>query len=132
MQRHAFITLLTGAAVGWPLTGRAQRPAKMLGVALLAMLTLFAAPVVGDAQQPQKIPRLCFLTFDPGTLRSRSPRFDAFFEALRDLGYVDGQTITIDYLSADGDGERFPVRTAECLRLPQQSTGDPECTFMLH
>ena len=50
-------------------------------------------------------------------MQSRSPRFDAFFEALRDLGYVDGRTITIDYLSADGDGERFPALTAECLRL---------------
>ena len=34
-----------------------------------------------------------------------------------DLGYVDGQTITIDYLSADGHGERFPSLAAECLRL---------------
>jgi ABC-type uncharacterized transport system substrate-binding protein len=89
----------------------------MLRVALLVMLTLFAAPVVGEAQQSKKIPRLCFLTFDPGTLQSQSPRFDAFFEGLRDLGYVDGQTIIIDYLSADGDGERFPALTAECLRL---------------
>jgi putative ABC transport system substrate-binding protein len=81
------------------------------------MLTLFAAPVVGEAQQSKRIPRLCFLTFDPGTLQSRSPRFDAFFEGLRDLGYVDGKTITIDYLSADGHGERFPALAAECLRL---------------
>jgi putative ABC transport system substrate-binding protein len=36
---------------------------------------------------------------------------------LRDLGYVDGQTITIDYLTADGHGERFPMLTAECLRF---------------
>lgn len=37
--------------------------------------------------------------------------------SLRNLGYVDGQTITIDYLSADGHGERFPTLAAECLRL---------------
>jgi hypothetical protein len=100
-----------------PLAARAQLPANMLRVALVAMVALLAAPLVGEAQQAQKTPRLCFLTFDPGTLRSRSPRFDAFFEALRDLGYVDAQTIIIDYLSADGDGERFPALTAECLRL---------------
>jgi putative ABC transport system substrate-binding protein len=94
MRRREFITLL-GSAATLPI----------------------AWPVVGEAQQPNKIPRLCFLTFDPGTLRSRSPRFDAFFEALRDLGYVDGQTITIDYLSADGHVERFPMLAAECLRL---------------
>jgi len=90
MRRREFITLVGGATV-CPLTARAQ--------------------------QPKKIPRLCFLSFEPGTLQSRSPRFDAFFEGLRDLGYVDGQTITIDYLSADGHGERFPALAAECLRL---------------
>jgi ABC-type uncharacterized transport system substrate-binding protein len=35
---------------------------------------------------------------------------------LRDLGYVDGQSINIDYLSAEGHGERFPSLAAECLR----------------
>src|SRR5215471_7939762 len=79
MRRREFITLVCGATVAWPLAAQAQ--------------------------QPRKSPRLCFLTFDPGTLRST--RFEAFFEALRDLGYVDGQTISIDYLSADGSGERF-------------------------
>jgi putative ABC transport system substrate-binding protein len=90
MQRREFITLVGGAAA-WPLAARAQ--------------------------QPKKTPRLCFLTFDPGTLQSRSPRFDPFFESLRDLGYADEQTIAIDYLSADGRGERFPDLAAECLRL---------------
>src|SRR5215468_421932 len=61
------------------------------------------------------IPRLCFLTFDPSTLQSN--RFSGFFQGLRDLGYVDGQSIAIDYLSADGHGERFPALAAECLRL---------------
>jgi putative ABC transport system substrate-binding protein len=41
---------------------------------------------------------------------------------LRDLGYVDGQTITIDYLTADGHGERFPMLAAECLRLKADIT----------
>jgi ABC-type uncharacterized transport system substrate-binding protein len=89
MQRREFITFLGGAAAAWP--------------------------VVTRAQQSKKIPRLCFLTFDPGTLTSS--RFKPFFEALRNLGYVDGQTIAIDYLSAEGQGERFPILAAECLRL---------------
>ena len=72
-------------------------------------------PITALAQQLTNIPRLCFLTFDPET--SRLTRFSAFFEGLRDLGYVDGQTITIDYLSADGNGEKFPALAAECLRL---------------
>jgi putative ABC transport system substrate-binding protein len=88
MRRREFISLIGGVALAWP--------------------------IVAQAQQPKKIPRLCFLTFDPGTLQSN--RFD-FFEGLRDLGYVDGQTITIDYLSANGRGDRFPALAAECLRL---------------
>src|SRR5689334_19640267 len=88
-NRRDFIALIGGTATLWPLTAQAQ-----LG---------------------KNIPRLCFLTFDPGTLRST--RFQAFFEALRDLGYVDGQTINIDYLSADGRGEQFPALATECLNL---------------
>ena len=61
-----------------------------------------------------KLPRLCFVTFDPSTREMN--RYGAFFERLRDLGYVDGRTITIDYLSAEGRGERFPVLAAECVR----------------
>jgi putative ABC transport system substrate-binding protein len=82
----------------------------------IAAITVAASwPFAAYAQQPRNIPRLCFLTFDPDS--SRSTRFGAFFQGLRDLGYVDGQTITIDYLSADGHGERFPALAAECLRL---------------
>jgi putative ABC transport system substrate-binding protein len=73
-----------------------------------------AWPFATHAQAPKNVPRLCFLTFDPDTSRTR---FDAFFHGLRDLGYVDGQTINIDYLSADGRSERFPALAAECLRL---------------
>jgi putative ABC transport system substrate-binding protein len=88
MRRREFITLIGGTAA-WPIAARAQ--------------------------QSRKTPRLCFLTFDPGTLETT--RFKPFFNALRDLGYVDGQTITIDYLSANGHGERFPDLAADCVRL---------------
>jgi putative tryptophan/tyrosine transport system substrate-binding protein len=88
MRRREFVALLGGGAAAWPSAVRAQ--------------------------QSKKIPRLCFLTFDPGTLQTT--RFGAFFQALRDLGYVDGATITIDYFSADGRDERFPALAAECLR----------------
>ena len=82
----------------------------------IAAITAAASrPFAVYAQQPRNIPRLCFLTFDPDT--SRSTRFGAFFQGLLNLGYVDGRTITIDYLSADGRGERFPALAAECLRL---------------
>jgi putative ABC transport system substrate-binding protein len=78
-------------------------------------LSLLAAPLAVEAQPAGKAPHLCFLTFDP--IATQSNRFDPFFQRLRDLGYVDAQTITIDYLSADGRGERFPALAADCLRL---------------
>ena len=89
MRRRDFITILGGTAVAWPIAARAQ--------------------------QPKKLPRLCFLTFDPGSLQST--RFGAFFEGLRDLGYIHGQTMTIDYLTADGQAERYSALAAECVRL---------------
>jgi putative tryptophan/tyrosine transport system substrate-binding protein len=89
MKRRAFIALLGGAAT-WPLAARAQQ---------------------------KRIPRLCFLTFDPGTLRTRSPRFDGFFQGLQDLGYVNARNIEISYLSADNNGDRFPALIDECLSL---------------
>src|SRR5215831_14968101 len=89
VKRREFITLLLGGAAAWPLAARAQAP--------------------------KSIPRLCFLTFDPGTLQSN--RFDAFFQGLHDLGYANGQNIAIDYLSAAANGERFPALAAECVRL---------------
>jgi putative ABC transport system substrate-binding protein len=111
-KRNELMTLLSGAAA--MLAGQAQ-PARMLGVAIVAMLALLSTHRVSEGQQPKKVPRLCFLTFDPPV--SRSTRFEPFFEGLRGLGYEDGQTITIDYLSADGRGELFPALAAECLHL---------------
>jgi putative ABC transport system substrate-binding protein len=82
---------------------------------LTTLAAAFVAPVDAGAQQIGKPPRLCFLTFDPGTTRAN--RFGPFFHRLRDLGYVDGRTIIIDYLSAEGRGERFANLADECLRL---------------
>src|SRR5712692_3168985 len=87
-------------------------PMRLIGLAVILALSLSLAFQDSEAQQPQKMPRLCFLTFDPPKAR----RFDPFFQRLRELGYVDGQTIAIDYLSAEGQGDRFPALAAECLR----------------
>jgi len=83
---------------------------------------LFAAPLAAEAQR-RTPSRLCFLTFDSrpthSTLspsRASPVQFDPFFQRLRDLGYVEGQTLAIEYLSADGQGERFPALAADCVR----------------
>src|SRR6185312_2013155 len=86
-------------------------PLRILSLAFL----ILAAPLAAEAQTARRMPRLCFLTFDPGTVQSN--RFTAFFQGLRELSYVDGQTIAVGYLSADGRGELFPALAAECLRL---------------
>ena len=80
-------------------------------------VSLLAVPATAEAQGAKNIPRLCFLTFDPGTAQSPSTRFAAFFQSLRDLGYVHGKTITIDYLSASARRAGFPALAAECVRL---------------
>ena len=87
--------------------------------AFLATLAsgLLAAPLAAEAQAARRLPQLCFLTFGPGTARSPSPRFTAFFQGLQDLGYVNERTIAIHYLSANGRNERFPELVAECMRL---------------
>jgi putative ABC transport system substrate-binding protein len=95
MNRRAFISGFTGGLLAAPLV----------------------APRASEAQQSKRIPRLCFLTFDPGTLDTRSPRFDGFFHGLRDLGYVHGRNVNISYLSADNNGDRFPTLIDECLNL---------------
>jgi putative ABC transport system substrate-binding protein len=84
-----------------------------LGTVLLALVVL-ALPIAPKVQAAREISRLCFITLDQA---DRNERFKPFFEGLRHLGHVDGQTIIIEYLSADGNVERFPALAAECLRL---------------
>ena len=90
---------------------------RLRGFIILVGIAAAALPFAVQAQQPlKKVPQLCFLTFDPGTLETT--RFKPFFEALHDLGYANGQTITIDYLSANGHRSVLPLlpRTAYNLR----------------
>jgi putative ABC transport system substrate-binding protein len=54
------------------------------------------------------------VTFDPEA--SRTARFAPFFEELGKLGYVDGSNIAIDYLSANGRNDWFPVLAEDCVR----------------
>ena len=89
MKRREFITLLGGVAVAWPLAA--------------------------GAQQPNKIPRIGLLSpFSP----SDSALWDrAFLQGLRDLGWVDGNSIIVERRYADGKNDRLPELVADLARL---------------
>jgi len=70
-------------------------------------------PLITFGQSAQRVPRLCFLTFDPPA--ARTTKFAEFFDSLRRLGLIDGKTIAIDWMSVEGDGGRYPGHAAECL-----------------
>jgi ABC-type uncharacterized transport system substrate-binding protein len=85
-----------------------------LAVALLS-LALLAAPLGGDAQEPGKLPRVGFL--GPRSHSDGAPFRDAFLQGLRELGWVDGKNIAIEYRFAEGRLDRLPDLAAELVRL---------------
>jgi ABC-type uncharacterized transport system substrate-binding protein len=83
---------------------------------LIFAFTLLTAPLASESQTTAKIPRIGVLL--PGEPESQTePNAAAFRQALRDLGYVEGQTVAVEYRYAHGDVERYPVLAAELVRL---------------
>jgi ABC-type uncharacterized transport system substrate-binding protein len=76
---------------------------------------LLAAPLPAKAQQARKVYRIGIL--EPIPAAQNSVNLDALRKGLRELGYVEGQNLIIEYRSADGHAERFPDLAAELLRL---------------
>jgi putative ABC transport system substrate-binding protein len=85
-------------------------------MAVLALaFTFVAGGAVAQAQQPGKIPRIGFLAgASPST---NVPRHEAFRQGLRELGYVEGKNIVIEYRYAEGKPDRYPGLAAELVRL---------------
>jgi ABC-type uncharacterized transport system substrate-binding protein len=80
------------------------------------LLSLLVAPLAIEAQQAPPPWRIGFLGAESPTMSRHF--LDAFRHGLRDLGYVEGQTITIEPRWAEGRHERFPALVAELVRLP--------------
>ena len=90
MKRREFITLLGGAAA-WPLAARAQQAERMRRIGML----------LGIAEND---------------LETQS-RIAAFRKGLRDLGWVEGRNVHIDYRFAAGDANRIKAYVAELITL---------------
>jgi putative ABC transport system substrate-binding protein len=88
MKRREFITLLGGAAA-WPLAARAQQPGKLAKIGYLGSSTALA----------------------------QSQWTAAFVQRLRELGWIEGRNVTIEYRWAEGRDDRFGEIAAEFVRL---------------
>jgi putative tryptophan/tyrosine transport system substrate-binding protein len=76
---------------------------------------LFALCVSADAQQPGKIPRIGILEYRGPS--DREQVWEAFRQGLRELGYIEGRNITMEYRYAEGKIQRLPELAAELVRL---------------
>src|SRR6266511_4778422 len=88
---------------------------RTMGCTVTFILSLFAAPFASDAQQAGKVPRI-------GVLSAGSLAADIYLEAfqlgLRDLGYAEGQNLTVEYRFAEWQEERLAALAAELVWLP--------------
>jgi putative tryptophan/tyrosine transport system substrate-binding protein len=85
----------------------------VISFALTALLPALCASA--EAQQPSKIPRIGYLF--GASLSADSARIPAFRQGLRELGYVEGENIIIEYRYAEGKFDRLPALAAELVRL---------------
>jgi hypothetical protein len=91
LKRRQFITLLVGAAAAWPLAARAQQSAKPPTIGFLGSTT-------------------------PSTM---SQWVAAFVQRLRELGWIEGRTVAIEYRWAEGRSERFAeIASLRCAGKP--------------
>ena len=86
---------------------------KISILTLCALLLALCTPV--EAQQPKKVPLIGYLSADDAA--SESSRAEPIRLALRELGYIEGQNIAIEYRYAEGKRDRLPGLAAELVRL---------------
>ena len=82
---------------------------------ILVVVVLLGVGVLAEAQQPKKVPRIGYLSVSSPS--AMSTRTEAFRQGLRELGYVEGKNIVIEWRSAEGKRDRVPSLAAELVRL---------------
>jgi putative ABC transport system substrate-binding protein len=88
-----------------------------IGCIVTLMLSLLIAPLTAEAQPAAKVPRIGVLANN--SLASASVHYiEPFRQGLRDLGYVEGQNIIVEYRFAEWQDERLPALAAELVQLP--------------
>jgi putative ABC transport system substrate-binding protein len=75
---------------------------------------LVVTGAVAQAQQPAKVPQIGYLV---GPSSASSARYEAFRQGLRELGYVEGKNIVIEWRSSEGNRDRQRALVAELVRL---------------
>jgi len=83
---------------------------------LLLTTVLLTTASLADAQQPKKVPRIGFIS-GPGDPKTPGPLVEAFRQGLRDLGYIEGKNIQVEYRYAEGNLKRIPGLVAELVEL---------------
>src|SRR5882724_6305653 len=88
---------------------------RRIGLAVLVGLGLTLASLAAEAQPAGKVYRIGYLAdYSPADFPARQ---EGFRQGLRDLGYIDGGNIVIEYRYAHGKLERLPTLAAELVRL---------------
>jgi putative tryptophan/tyrosine transport system substrate-binding protein len=90
-----------------------MRKASVLSI--LFVIVLLAVAIMAEAQQTGKVPRIAYLTVAP--LSANVARVEAFWQGLRELGYVEGKNIVIEWRSGEGKLESEGELVAEAVRL---------------
>src|SRR5438552_18695959 len=88
---------------------------KNISRLLLIIMVLSMGAAIAEAQQPNKVPRIGYLSLQASA--RESARSEAIRMALRELGYIEGQNIAIEYRYAEGKLDRLPELAAELVRL---------------